>query len=263
MIEQLSAFNGVKTLRLDHDVKVRGKSTTNQIDVLWEFQDVDGHVMRIAIEARHLARRVDQGRLHAFRSVVDDIATDDVTTRGVMITTTGYQSGAKEIAKTYGIAVLELRAPVDSDWAGRIRATSINLHVQVPWVTNLVVGVDPTWTGNTTISGRTDEMYIGDQTLQDFMYGELLVGHAARIGEAAEMRRMQFPFDPPRLLRVAGQPDVPIVAIAADYQETSVLASSISTEASASIAWVLLDSIGESRAWVRRDGSITITPAGS
>lgn len=260
VIEQLAEFNEVDTLRLEHNVKMIGRSTTNQIDVLWEFRDVDGQVMRIAIEARHLGKRVDQGRLHAFRSVIDDITANDVTTRGIMITSVGYQSGAKQIAKAYGIAVLELRAPIDADWAGLIRTIHIDLTMQVPSVTNIGVRADPKWTGiDTAVSGRTDEIFFGDQSLKDFLYGEFLVGHAVGLGETAEKRRIHVTFDPPRPLRVAGKPDVPIVEIAGDYEEIPVHAGTNTIDGTATTAWVLLDSLGLTRAWGKKDGQIRIS----
>jgi hypothetical protein len=262
VIEQLAQFNGVETLRLEHDVKVTGRSTTNQVDVLWEFRDADGLVMRIAIEARHLTKRVDQGRLHAFRSVIDDITVSDATTRGVMITTVGYQSGAKQVADTYGIGVLELRAPVDTDWSGLIRMLAIDIQVQIPSVTHLQIRADPGWTGTgTTVAGRTDEIRFGDKSLHTFLYGEFLAGHAAGIGERVEKRRIHVTFDSPRILSAPGTPDTPIVEIAADYEEIPIQAGDSTFDGTKNVAWVLLHSVGKSRAWGMRDGRIRITPS--
>jgi len=261
VIEQIAQFNGVDTLRLEHDVKVSGLSTSNQVDVLWEFRDDDGEVMRVVVEARHLGRRVDQGRLHAFRSVIDDVAYGDATTRGVMITTVGYQSGAKQIAAAYGIGILELREPMDADWAGMIRTIRIDIQAQTPSVTNIDLRPDPTWRGTPrSVAGHTEEIRLGEQSLHSFMYGEFLVGHAAGLGEVAEKRRIHVTFEPPRLLEVAGEDSIPIVEISADYEEVPLPASRAEIDATANVAWVLLDSLRHTRAWGMKDGRIRISP---
>lgn len=118
VMTQLAQARGVTTTRLEHDVTLPGFATRNQIDVLWEFVDEEGRPLRVVIEARHLGRRIEQGRLHAFRSVIDDVSVDGVETRGLMVTTVGFQAGAKQIAEAYGIGLLELRKPREADWGG-------------------------------------------------------------------------------------------------------------------------------------------------
>ncbi|GMA85879.1 hypothetical protein GCM10025868_11290 [Angustibacter aerolatus] len=63
-------------------------------------------LQRVLFECKHYKRKVDQGKLHAFRSVLDDIQ-DAVPTYGVFVTTVGYQSGASSLPETYGLTVLE------------------------------------------------------------------------------------------------------------------------------------------------------------
>jgi len=46
---------------------------------------------------------------------------------GVMVTTTGYQKGAKAVADTYGIVITELRAPTDDDLQGR----AVEVHLDI------------------------------------------------------------------------------------------------------------------------------------
>src|ERR1035437_3235691 len=52
-----------------------------------------------------------------------------------MVTTTGYQSGAQRVADTYGIVILELRAPTERDLANRWRSARIELVSRMPQVT--------------------------------------------------------------------------------------------------------------------------------
>ena len=48
--------------------------------------------------------------------------------RGIFITKTGYQKGAREIAEKLNIVLYELRKPTDKDWEGKMRDLKIILH---------------------------------------------------------------------------------------------------------------------------------------
>lgn len=132
LVRELVPAAGGTTDMLERDVRVSGRSTTNQIDVVWDLTDSDGNRSRIVFEARSYARRVDQLRLHAFRSVVDDIQDLDRPVTGVMVTTAGYQSGARGVASTYGLVVLELREPNEKDLAGRAHEVHVTTVAQMP-----------------------------------------------------------------------------------------------------------------------------------
>ena len=51
--------------------------------------------------------------------MIDDIS-DGIQTTGVMVTRTGYQAGAKRVADTYGLIVVELRVPTPEDTRDRL-----------------------------------------------------------------------------------------------------------------------------------------------
>jgi hypothetical protein len=120
LVGQLAVRAEVRSDRIERDAQVPGRGIVNQIDVLWDFADARGQPQRVVFEARSYRRRVEQGKLHAFRSVVDDIQDTARPVTGAMVTTVGYQSGAKDIASTYGLLVLELRAPTGADLANRV-----------------------------------------------------------------------------------------------------------------------------------------------
>jgi hypothetical protein len=71
----------------------------HQIDVYWGVEVYD---MRVgyAIECKEYGRSVEIGQVRDFFGVLHDIGI-----RGAMVTTGGYQSGAKEFAKYYGVAL--------------------------------------------------------------------------------------------------------------------------------------------------------------
>jgi hypothetical protein len=102
LVGPLGSAHGITTLRLERDVLLRGHATHNRIDVLWEFRLASSQLVRILFECRSYARRINQQALHSWRSVVDDAAEPGIETIGVMVTTTGYQSGAQRVADSYG-----------------------------------------------------------------------------------------------------------------------------------------------------------------
>jgi hypothetical protein len=91
----------------------------------------------VVFEAKQYKRPVEQGRLHALSNVVREIQDEQRPVTGVMVTTTGYQRGAKAVAGTYELLVLELCEPEEHDWHGRVRTIEITMHAQMPGITDL------------------------------------------------------------------------------------------------------------------------------
>lgn len=96
IIEQLSKESGVHTTRLEHNVDLKGKDLTHQIDVLWEFE-AGGIKYTTIVQAKDWAtQRVDQGKLLQFKAILDDLPGQP---RGLVIARKGFQSGAIEFAE--------------------------------------------------------------------------------------------------------------------------------------------------------------------
>ena len=113
----LSLQKRVKTIKLQHNVKLLGKSDTHhQIDVYWEYEK-DGQLHKVAIECKNYTNKVSIGKVRDFYGVLADIEG----LQGIMITKAGYQSGAKKYALCKGIHLKELREPIgEESLAGRI-----------------------------------------------------------------------------------------------------------------------------------------------
>lgn len=113
----LSSQKRVKTIKLQHNVKLLGKSDTHhQIDVYWEYEK-DGQLHKVAIECKNYTNKVSIGKVRDFYGVLADIEG----LQGIMITKAGYQSGAKKYALSKGIHLKELREPIGKEsLAGRI-----------------------------------------------------------------------------------------------------------------------------------------------
>ena len=105
--QQLVNLDVVRTTTVQHDVKLEGRSgQKHQIDVYWEYE-IAGNKHRVAIECKNYNKQVPISKVRDFKGVLDDLNG----VNGIMVTKVGYQEGAKNYAKEYGISLKELRAP--------------------------------------------------------------------------------------------------------------------------------------------------------
>ena len=126
IFEQILKYNlaNLKTLKIEHDVYIKGNLGTHQIDVYWEFE-FNGIKYKTIVQAKDWNSNVPQEKILAFNQILQDIPGQP---RGIFITKTGYQKGAKEIAEKLNIVLYELRKPTDKDWEGKMRDLKIILH---------------------------------------------------------------------------------------------------------------------------------------
>lgn len=126
IFEQILKYNlaNLKTLKIEHDVYIKGNLGTHQIDVYWEFE-FNGIKYKTVVQAKDWNSNVPQEKILAFNQILQDIPGQP---RGIFITKTGYQKGAREIAEKINIVLYELRKPTDKDWEGKMRDLKIILH---------------------------------------------------------------------------------------------------------------------------------------
>ena len=72
IFEQLVNQNEVKTVKLEHNVILQGKTTTHQIDVYWEFER-GGIKYATIVQAKDWKQPVEQGQLLQLKAVLDDL----------------------------------------------------------------------------------------------------------------------------------------------------------------------------------------------
>lgn len=102
-----------------HNEKLMGKSgCEHQVDVYWEYEN-EGIVHRVAIECKNYNSHVPIGKVRDFYGVLQDL--DNV--RGIMVSSKGYQDGAKKYADFYGISLKKLRRPGRNESIGSITTT--------------------------------------------------------------------------------------------------------------------------------------------
>ena len=124
--ECLNQADGLTDIEIQHDVKLKGASgVEHQIDIFWKF--TKGSVnYKVAIECKDYTRPVSKEKIMAFHSVLTDIGN----IHGIFASKMGYQKGAKEYADSYGIQLMEIRHPLESDWKGRMKNIHLNFHMK-------------------------------------------------------------------------------------------------------------------------------------
>ncbi|HEY9777689.1 MAG TPA: restriction endonuclease [Planktothrix sp.] len=123
--------------KAERDVDVQGRSgVKHQIDVLWRFKKA-GVEHLVLVECKHYSSNITLEKVRSFFGVLHDIGH----CHGIMVTKTGFQSGAEQFARFYGIDLKLVRKPTQKDFEGYIktvhitqvnRATShIGVHIRI------------------------------------------------------------------------------------------------------------------------------------
>lgn len=109
---------------VQHNIKMDGRSgCKHQIDVYWEYEK-ERIRHRVAIECKNYNRRVYKEKVCAFNGILIDL--DGV--EGIIVSKKGFQRGAKQYAKEYGISLHELREPnVGETIIGNM---ALNFHIE-------------------------------------------------------------------------------------------------------------------------------------
>lgn len=95
---------GFKKIKVQHDVKIQGKSgTTHQIDVFWEF-NLAGVNYKTLVEVKDWKSSVKKEQISSLKGKIDDIPNS----KGIFVSRTGFQEGAKTYAEHYGIQLITL-----------------------------------------------------------------------------------------------------------------------------------------------------------
>lgn len=99
----LDEASGV-TVKVQHLAKVQGLLTRHDIDLLWEFE-IGGILYKTLVQAKNWNSRVKQEHVLAFKAILDDIPGQP---RGVIVSRSGFQRGARRLALASGIQLFQL-----------------------------------------------------------------------------------------------------------------------------------------------------------
>jgi hypothetical protein len=123
--EEILALQGVENIDVRHNVKIKGKSgVEHQIDVFWEYKYA-GVAHRVLIECKHYSHAVSLLHVRNLHGLTIDIPNST----GIIVTTIGFQSGAKEYADFYEMGLKLLRKPRGEDWDDCIQIVNIEMQV--------------------------------------------------------------------------------------------------------------------------------------
>ncbi len=148
IFNQIVNENRVENIEVQHNVTLQGKSTSHQIDVYWKFE-VGGEEYCAIVQAKDWKNKVPQVEMLAFNDIIRDLPYG---TKGIFVSLNGFQKGAIDVAKTYGITICELRPPKDEDWDGYIKTVEFELNIMTPVYKNINVSIDGDWLRSEGIS---------------------------------------------------------------------------------------------------------------
>ena len=94
----------VATINVEQNKTLQGKTVPHDVDVYWKFEK-GGIVYETIVQAKDWQSPVKKGQLIELKGVLDDLPGQ---VRGVFVTRTGYQKGAKDFAAAHKIILYEL-----------------------------------------------------------------------------------------------------------------------------------------------------------
>lgn len=114
--QKIEGNRAYKNSHVQHNVKLKGKSgCSHQIDVYWVYEE-EGELRHIIIECKNYNSKIKIGQVRDFYGVVSDLGN----VHGIMVSSKGYQDGAKKFADYYGISLKGLRRPRWNESIGTI-----------------------------------------------------------------------------------------------------------------------------------------------
>jgi hypothetical protein len=242
----------VVTTRLEHNVrKLPGRGTSHQIDVLWELVATDGSPRRVIIECRRHKYPLKQKDVFAFSGVVRDLDTPELPTIGVMVTTTGYQSGAQAVADTYGVVILQLREPTSGDVENRLMQIVVRTDVRTPVIEpDVNIHAVEMFAEEPRTATDASEFALlkkggGRILLQDFLWAGVLGSFDE---PPVAPRRVTREFDPPAVLTLRGEPLARITSVAATVGEVQMETDPF-VVGGGPMAWMIANVLDSTRVW--------------
>ena len=144
MFESMMREEAGKTLSVQHNAVIMGKSTSHQIDVLWKFQigDVDYTGL---VQCKNWSRPIPQGEILKFKEILNDVPCQP---RGIFVSRSGYQQGALEVAQNAGLELYVLREPRPKDLIPISRAMGSTITMNLIHAENISMEFDDTWVKN-------------------------------------------------------------------------------------------------------------------
>ncbi|WP_437338483.1 restriction endonuclease [Sorangium sp. So ce394] len=160
VFSRLLAQTGV-CAQVKRDIILQGRATNHQIDVAFNFELGPVKYLTI-VQCKDWSNPVKQEQVLAFNSVLQDIPGQP---RGIMVSRSGFQEGARSVATHHGIQLYELREPREDDWDGLIRTIEGELQLRVPTFRNAKLVFDENWIRKEIAQRGIDKLNISTTVL--------------------------------------------------------------------------------------------------
>lgn len=174
---------------------------------------------------------------------MDDVQDDARPVTGVMVTTVGYQNGARAVASTYGLVVLELREPSEADWAGRIRSVNVVLTAQVPVVREVRFDAVDVLPGRESGLAALGQVEVDGPSGRVPLQSLLLDGELGALGEPRVPHPVRRAFDPPASLWVEGERVATVRAVEAVVGEVVGPPATVVVDGARDVAWMVRNAL--------------------
>lgn len=136
--KEILKSEGINNIKVEHDITLKGKTTSHQIDVYWEHK-IGNSKFRTIIQAKDWNYSVPQKEMLAFAEIIKELPTG---TKGIFISKSGYQKGAIDVARANGIDIYELRETNINDFQDKIMKMKVDLNIETPYYKYLKIEMD-------------------------------------------------------------------------------------------------------------------------
>ena len=139
----------VKNIEVRRNIRLQGITRKHQIDVHWKFE-LGGVTHEAIVQAKDWKKPISQLHLLAFESILRDLPGQP---RGICVTRSTFQSGARDFALKHGILLYELKefqepsVSITAGGWGRVQVVALPLKSVIAVAGELSDGPPPTMLG--------------------------------------------------------------------------------------------------------------------
>ena len=139
--KSINSYRCFTLIELTQNKIIKGTSgVSHQIDVYWEFV-LDKNKYKCIFECKNYNSKISKDKI----ATLDSISKDIPDSLPIIVSTKGFQSGAKEYAKAKGVTPFICRVLKDDDLQDRVRSFEIHLIILGKPKVNVKVTKDDQW----------------------------------------------------------------------------------------------------------------------
>ena len=144
---ELNNSDDIQIIGYGNDCKVLGKSDVkHQIDVL-TVHELEGKMVKTAIECKYISTKVSKDPVMKLAEIIEDADIEF----GVIVSKNGFTDDAVKYALYKNISLIELRKPLDKDWAGKYRDMASIVTLYLPLIYDIEIEAESTKSTNGSV----------------------------------------------------------------------------------------------------------------